>query len=411
MIFFFLCIISIVEVFSASSFLTYKTANYWAPLTKHVGTIIMGLAVMLGIQCIPCKYFKIMTLPMLALSFGMLIFVLLFGESTNGASRWVGVGSVQFQPSEIAKGSLVLAVAQILSAMQTEKGVDKQAFWWVLGISAFIVIPILLENFSTACLLSAVVFLMMVIGRVPFSQLGRLMGIIIISALLAFLAVLNFGDETQVAQNEDKAKTTLVETNQQVASADNQEGKKRRGILHRMDTWKARIMKFSRPPVAPDKYDLDKDAQVAHANIAIIKSNGIGCGPGNSEERDFLSQAFSDFIFAIIIEEMGVGGAIAIAALYIFLFFRAGHIAKQCANTFPAYLVMGLSLLLVMQAFANMAVAVGWLPVTGQPLPLISKGGTSTVINCVYLAMILSVSRTAKKREKAPAPVPQQPQA
>ena len=150
--------------------------------------------------------------------------------------------------------------------------------------------------------------------------------------------------------------------------------------------------------VPPEKFDLDKDAQVGHANIAIASSNIVGRGPGNSVERDFLSQAFSDFIYAVIIEEMGIVGAVVVAMLYIILLFRTGIIANRCENTFPAFLAMGLALLLVTQALFNMCVAVGLAPVTGQPLPLVSKGGTSTIINCVYVGAILSVSRSAKKK-------------
>ena len=143
--------------------------------------------------------------------------------------------------------------------------------------------------------------------------------------------------------------------------------------------------------------DLDKDAQTAYANIAIASSNIIGKGPGNSVERDFLPQAFSDYIYAIIIEETGIFGAFFVAMLYIILLFRTGRIANRCENNFPAFLAMGLALLLVTQALFNMCVAVGIAPVTGQPLPLISKGGTSSIINCIYIGIILSVSRTSKK--------------
>ena len=122
--------------------------------------------------------------------------------------------------------------------------------------------------------------------------------------------------------------------------------------------------------------------------------------PGNSQERDFLSQAFSDFIYAIIIEETGIFGGVFVAFLYIVLLFRVGRIANRCENAFPALLAMGLGLLLVTQALFNMLVAVGLAPVTGQPLPLISKGGSSTIINCIYLGMILSISRTAQKKQK-----------
>ena len=174
-------------------------------------------------------------------------------------------------------------------------------------------------------------------------------------------------------------------------------------VFHRFDTWKARIDNFlSNDYVPPSEVDiLGKDAQTAHANIAIASSNIIGKGPGNSVERDFLSQAFSDFIYAIIIEELGIIGAVIVCMLYIVLLFRTATIANRCANTFPALLIMGFAMLLVVQALFNMAVAVGLVPVTGQPLPLISKGGTSTIINCVYIGVILSVSHSAKKKDKA----------
>ena len=139
---------------------------------------------------------------------------------------------------------------------------------------------------------------------------------------------------------------------------------------------------------------------MAHANIAIVSSNIIGKGPGQSVERDFLSQAFSDFIYAIVIEELGILGAFAVAFLYIVLLYRAARIASHCENNFPAFLVMGLALLLVVQAAFNMMVAVGLAPVTGQPLPLISKGGTSTIINCAYVGAILSISRSAKMKKE-----------
>ena len=176
-------------------------------------------------------------------------------------------------------------------------------------------------------------------------------------------------------------------------------------MFHRADTWKSRIMKFGKDDVTPLEYDLDKDAQVAHANIAIVSSGVIGKGPGKSTERDFLSQAFSDFIYAIVIEELGIIGAFAVMFLYIILLYRCARIASRCENNFPAFLAMGLGLLLVIQAMFNMMVAVGLAPVTGQPLPLISKGGTSTIINCAYVGAILSVSRSAKmKTEKEKQP-------
>ena len=391
MIFFFLCIISVVEVFSASSGLTYKSGSYFSPLIKHLGILLMGIFCMVITLNIKCKYFKILTPFMLVISFITLIWVFFAGQSTNGAQRWVSFIGIQFQPSEIAKGTLVLATAQILSALQTDHGADKNAFKFILIVCAFIVPLIGLENLSTAALLCLVILLMMVIGRVPMRQLGKLMGVTLVLILVIFAGVMLLGTD----RGDVETSKNMTEQVTQQKKDDGLLGK----IFHRADTWKSRIDKFtSSKEVTPAEVDLDTDAQVAHANIAIASSNVVGKGPGNSVERDFLSQAFSDFIYAIIIEELGVEGAVAVAVLYIMLLFRTGRIASRCENNFPALLAMGLALLLVTQALFNMCVAVGLAPVTGQPLPLISKGGTSTMINCIYVGVILSVSRSAKKK-------------
>uniref|UniRef100_UPI002625EFAE FtsW/RodA/SpoVE family cell cycle protein n=1 Tax=uncultured Bacteroides sp. TaxID=162156 RepID=UPI002625EFAE len=170
----------------------------------------------------------------------------------------------------------------------------------------------------------------------------------------------------------------------------------------RLTTVTSRIADFTdKGEIPAAKYDIDGNAQVAHARIAVATSNVVGKGPGNSVQRDFLSQAFSDFIYAIIIEELGLVGGIVVVFLYICLLIRVGRIARKCDRTFPAFLITGIALLLVTQALFNMMVAVGLAPVTGQPLPLISKGGTSTFINCAYIGMILSVSRyTARLDEQ-----------
>ena len=392
MIFFFLCMISIVEVFSASSNLTYKSQNYILPIMYHAGTVAFGAFIAVITLNIPCRYFKLMT-PFLLIATGiLLLWVLVAGERTGDASRWISLFGFTFQPSEIAKGTMVLATAQILSAMQRPdgSGADKKAFKYILWIVVPVALLIMVENLSTAVLLCFVIFLMMFIGRVPLLQLGKLAGFVVGLAIFAFIMVMTIGNSEEEQIANGKAQTEQVQTPKKKNKLEK--------ILHRADTWKSRIKKFSnKKEIAPEDYDLDKDAQVAHANIAIVSSNIIGKGPGKSVERDFLSQAFSDFIYAIIIEELGFFGATFVIFLYIVLLFRTARIASQCENNFPAFLAMGLALLLVVQATFNMLVAVGIAPVTGQPLPLISKGGTSTIINCAYLGIILSVSRSAKK--------------
>ena len=394
MVFFFLCMISVVEVFSASSGLTYKSQNYVGPIAYHAFTIMAGVVVAILTLNIPCRYFKLMTPFLMLISVITLLWVLLAGTKVGDAGRWINLFGFTFQPSEIAKGTIVLAVAQILAAMQRENGADKKAFKWILSITLPACLLIGLENLSTAAMLFAVVFLMMFIGLVSLKQLGKLAGVIIIFVVVAISMVMLVGHDIS---DEEK---TLTKT-EQVDQA-NQPKKEKNFVekmFHRADTWKSRIMKFGKPKPTPQEYDLDKDAQVAHANIAIVSSGIIGKGPGKSTERDFLSQAFSDFIYAIVIEELGIVGAFAVMFLYIVLLYRCARIASRCENNFPAFLAMGLGLLLVIQATFNMMVAVGLAPVTGQPLPLISKGGTSTIINCAYLGAILSVSRSAKMKK------------
>ena len=394
MIFFFLCVISIIEVYSASSSLSYTGGNYWSPIIYHCSILIVGIALMVVVLNIKCRYFKLITPIILVMSFLMLIWVLVAGQSTNGASRWISFAGIQFQPSELGKGALVLAIAQILSAMQTEHGADRKAFKYIMLLSSAMIFLILFENLSTAMLIGLTVFLMMLVGRVPIKQLGRLIGVIALIGVVVLSMVMLVGDDKKV-DDEISAKQHLTEQTNAVRQEESPGfiGK----TLHRADTWKARIKKFfNNEYVAPKDYDLDKDAQVAHANIAIASSDVFGKGPGNSNERDFLSQAFSDFIYAIIIEEGGIEGAIFV--------FRTGIIANRCENSFPAFLAMGIAFLLVTQALFNMLVAVGLAPVTGQPLPLISKGGTSTIINCVYIGVILSVSRSAKKKKEDKMP-------
>lgn len=395
MVFFFLCIISIVEVFSASSELTYKGGNYLTPIIKHMALIVVGFGLMVVTLNINCKYFKLLTPIMLLFAGILLLLVLGLGQSTNGASRWIPIMGVQFQPSEMAKGALVLMTAQILSAMQTDKGADRKAMKYIIQMALPFLVLIGLENLSTAALLAAVIFFMMIIGRVPGKQIGKLVLTVVLLIVMVVTAVMAIGEDTEKeGQPQNLTEQTLA--NGQTVSTDNSKGHK--GVLHRLDTWKSRIDKFlNSKEVPPEKVDLDKGAQEAHAKIAIATSNIVGRGPGNSLQRDFLAQAFSDFIYAIIIEETGIEGAFVVAMLYIILLFRTGRIANRCENNYPAFLAMGLALLLVVQALFNMCVAVGLVPVTGQPLPLISKGGTSTIVNCVYIGIILSVSRTAKK--------------
>lgn len=377
-IFLCLCLISIIEVFSAASTLTYKSGDHWAPITQHSIILMVGVVVVVFMHNIPYKWFQVFPVFLYPISVALLAFVTLMGVITgdrvNGAARWMTFMGVQFQPSEVAKMAVIIAVSFILSKKQDDEGANPKAFKYIMILTGIVCLLIAPENLSTAALLFGVVFLMMFIGRVSAKKLLTLVGSILLSGILAVLFLLAIPKDTDIP------------------------------FLHRFDTWKSRIANFTEKEEVPAaKFDIDKDGQIAHARIAIATSNIVGKAPGNSVQRDFLSQAFSDFIFAIIIEELGLIGGGFVVILYIWLLVRTGRIAQKCERTFPAFLVMGISLLLVSQAILNMMVAVGLFPVTGQPLPLISKGGTSTLINCAYIGMLLSVSRYTAKLEEQKA--------
>ena len=371
MILFFLALISIIEVYSASSNMSYKTGYYWKPILQHGGCFLLGGVATILVHKIPCRYFKLIPVFGLPLSVFMLVLVM-FMPKLNNASRWLW----GFQPSEFGKAVLVATVALILASMRDEVGAQRRAFKWILGVSVVICGLIVPENFSTAGLAFLVVLLMMFVGGIPWKQLGNLVGIIVIAGACLF---------TFFRFAPDSTLSTLSEC----------------PGLHRLPTWANRVRGHGDMPESAAEYDITKNPQVTHARIAIATCNVIGRGPGNSVERDFLPQSFSDFIYAIVIEELGLGGGAFVMFLYIVLLFGSARIASRCERNFPAFLVMGLSLMMVTQAMVNMAVAVGVFPVTGQPLPLISKGGTSILINCVYLGVILSVSRSAKQKSQA----------
>lgn len=369
-----LCLISIIEVFSASSTLTYKSGDHWGPITTHMLLLMTGTVVVIIAHNIPTRWFKAFN-ALLPLSWAMLIAVFIIGALTNGAKRWIDLGFFRFQPSEVAKMATIITVAYILSRLQEENGANKRAFKYILWVTGITCALIFTENLSTALLLATTVLLLMFIGRVPFKQLGSLVGIAVGFVLICVTII-----EKVPAQTWDDIG------------------------LHRMTTWQSRLENhFSGEGIPAAKFDIDKDAQIAHANIAIASSHVLGKGPGNSVQRDFLSQAFSDFIYAIIIEELGLVGGACVALLYILLLTRIAKIVRKCDNTYFSLMIIGFGTLIVLQAMFNMLVAVGIIPVTGQPLPMISKGGTSTLINSAYIGLILAVSRYVDNQEEAQA--------
>lgn len=403
-IFFFLCVTSIMEVFSATSTLTYKS-GYMMPILKHSGLWLLGILAMIGVLNVPCRYFRTLTKLLLVGSLLTLTLVLFVGESINGANRVLSIGGFTFQPSELAKLTQMLIIAEFLADRQTPECANREAAKYIVGFLMLFVAFIAPENLSTALIMVVVTYLMMFIGRVRWRQMawftavgGGLAGLALAVILAAPLNRETDGEAPQEATEQAAAKDKAA------AGKEKKPDGMFATLLHRASTWHGRIYDFVHDtrPADPKDYEItDANRQKTHAKIAIAKSNICGVGIGRSEERDFLSQAYSDFIYAIIIEETGIEGAFFVLCLYIGLFWRSWYIAARCERAFSAYLAIGLALLLLVQALFNMIVASGTGPVTGQPLPLISRGGTAIIFNCVAIGAILSISRTAKRSGSA----------
>ena len=363
MIFMFLCLISIVEVYSASATLTFRT-DYWNPILRHSKFLLIGLGIVLGVHAIPPKFFSIIgiCLPLICL---LLIATRIFGTAVNGSYRWINILGITFQPSEIAKLSLITFTAFLLSKKKENENDDK-LFYWILGAAVVTCGIIFIDNGSTAIMLFAIIFLMLIIGQISWKNIGKLTLFLVVTAGILFCIIRFVPEQTM------------------------------RKVLPRAETWVERFNDFGENKINVHQENFkitDDNYQVAHANIAVSNGEIFGRMPGNSLERDFLPQAYSDFIYAIIIEEMGLIGGFFILLLYVIFFIRSGIIANRTDKLFLKYTVIGSALIIVTQALANMAVAVGLIPVTGQTLPLVSRGGTSTLITCIYFGIILGVSR------------------
>ncbi|OJV42902.1 MAG: hypothetical protein BGO29_06980 [Bacteroidales bacterium 36-12] len=360
-----LCLISAVEMFSASSTLAFKAANHTAPMLKHVAFLVFGAFIAFIVHLIPSKFIRFGSYLLMLLSIVTLVVVQFKGETTNDAARWLSIGGFQFQPSELGKLSLIVVASDLISRIKNSSVIEDKIFIWLMILSAIVCGLILKENFSTAALLFGVIWIMMFIANISWKKLSVVIVVLLSTAIVGYLALSIFPTE------------------------------KPPKVFERAYTWKNRIDRFVlEKDDNTNKYVFtDENLQVQNGRIAIARGGFIGLMPGNSIQRDFLSQAYSDFIYAIIIEELGMVGGIIVIMLYMVLLFRAGSIAKKSKTVFPAILVMGLTLMIVLQAFINMAVSTSLIPVTGQPLPMISRGGTSILTTSIYFGILLGITR------------------
>ena len=376
---FVLCAISLVEVFSASSRLTFGKSSFLTPIISHTLHLCIGLGGMWVVHLFHYKWYKLFPIFLVPMAVLLLGYLSLRGMGTSNAERWINLGFIQLQPSELGKIGVIMAVAYWLSKLKTDDELSQtNTFWKILGLTGLIDALIVGENLSTAILLAGVVYVMMILGGISWKRILALTGVVTAAGTVAILFLLFVPPQTL---------------------------KELKFVPDRALTWQDRLLDYFHATDKPNayeyaKYEAPQKPQETHANIAIATSNILGKGPGNSNERDYLQEASCDFIYAIIIEELGMVGGIFVILVYVVLLFRVGRIATRCKEKYPAYLAMGLGMLLGLQAFINMSVAVGLFPVTGQPLPLISKGGTSILMASGCVGMLLGISNTIEKEAR-----------
>ena len=368
-VFFIICAISWVEVFSATSRQVIESGSYWMPIIKHTIFLVGGMVVVWFMHNMKVEWIKHMTHFIYWVGLIGLIWAQLDkGSQINGSARWIKIMGLTIQPMEFAKMGMVMITALITSEHQGDDGVDSKALKRIILYCLPPVLLILKENLSTAAIVLLTLYMMMFVGRFPKDQMLKIFGIAAAVGSIGLAAIMFTPDE---------------------AAGWGRFGEK-------IVTWKHRIADaVTSKPVTAEEYEITNE-QRTHANIAIASSHIFGRGPGNSEARNFIPHAYSDFIYAVIIEELGLAGGFIVLLLYMTILYRCGKIARKCEDSYPAFLIMGVGMIITMQAMLHMFITVGDF-VTGQPLPLISQGGTSVLINCIYIGMVLSISRYAKK--------------
>lgn len=372
-----LIIVAIIALFSASSTLVYMHHSALGPIGQQMFFIVLGILAAFGIQYIPSYWVRFGGYALLVLSTLLVYSTMIPGNplvvSINGAARWVRIAGITFQPSELAKLSLIIVVADQLARIRSEADKTKY-FYRTLVMAAVVMLPVMASNLSTALLIGLIVFCLWILARIPWKYTLSVVGIAIVALVLGYCIV----EFAFVRQKREM-----------------------HGPFARATTWVSRIDRHLQ--ISNDKssttnaqYILtDDNIQEVYSSVAIARGgvSPIGVLPGNSKERDYLPLAFADYIFAIIVEESGIVGAGFLIFLYLAILFRACNVSSRYSDMPAMLMVMGLALMITCQALISMLVAVGLGPVTGQPLPLISRGGTSVLITSIYFGIMMGVSR------------------
>jgi len=370
-LFLILIVMAVIALFSASSTLVYSRGSVLGPIGSQMLFLLLGIIAAGVIQFIPTYWVRLGGYVLLGISTLLVYSTMIPGNplvvTINGAARWVRIAGITFQPSELAKLSLIIVIADQLARIRTEADKSKY-FYRTLIIAGIVMLPVMASNLSTAVLIGLIIFCLWILARIPWKYTMSVVGIAILVLGLGY-AIVEFG---------------FVRPHREM-----------HGPFKRATTWVSRIDRHFDQDDGSKYVLTDENIQEVYASVAIARGGKtpLGVGPGNSKERDYLPLAFADYIFAIIVEESGFIGAAVFIFLYLAVLFRACYVSSRF-NDMPAMLMtMGLALMITCQALISMLVAVGLGPVTGQPLPLISRGGTSVLITSIYFGIMMAVSR------------------
>ena len=378
-----LALVSLLAVYSATGSLAYKNyrGNTEVYLFKQIAFILAGIMVIYFAHLVNYTFYSRVAKIAFLISLPLLFYTLFFGVKMNEGSRWIRLPLINMtmQTSDFARLALFMYLARLISKKQDIIKDFKKGFLPIIAPVAITCIFIAPANLSTSLLLGFSCLLLMFIGRISTRHILMTIGAALIPILFLFSAAI-------IRHSKAKNENTVV------AAA------KSSTLFGRVDTWIGRMENF-----IYGSNEADEGAyQVNQAKIAISKGGVFGVGPGNSTTRDYLPQAYNDFIYAIIIEEYGLMGGAFIMFIYLVFLYRCIRIYKRCPFAFGAFLALGLSFSLAIQAVANMAVTVNLFPVTGVTLPLVSMGGTSFIFTCLAIGIILSVSRNVEQLEGKP---------
>ncbi len=358
-----LALISIVAVYSSSSALAYKNeTSTFTYLFKQMGYVSIGFIALLICYRIPLSWYRKGSILLLLFSAGLLLYIVFKGVVLNHAARWIQLGPLSFQPSELAKIAVILYLARILETHKFDT--FKEYIIWILVPLGAVCILSLIGSVSATLIIGVTAFVILICAGINWKYIAYTVGIVIVALSLVFLVHKAFG------------------------------------TFSRLDTFTARIERFFSPEdiesmSAEEKQEYkEKNFQSEQAKQAIQLGGLTGRGPGNSLKKDTLPHPYSDFIFALIVEELGLFGGLFLIMLYLWFFSRCITIAKLCTKMYSTVVVLGLGFLITLQAFIHILVNVGIFPVTGQTLPLVSLGGTSLLIMSCAFGIILSVNRT-----------------